>query len=126
VAAGKSFPTIREFFMILFTFAITAFAWIFFRAENIGQALEIVSEIFSASLFTFPDFPGIHESITIVLLLLIFITIEWKGREQQYAIEKLGINKSRSLRWSYYIAILLSLYLFGNFASNIEFIYFQF
>lgn len=126
VAAGKGLPTIREFFMIIFTFAITAFAWIFFRAENIGQALEIVSEIFSASLFTFPDFTGIHESITIVLLLFIFMMVEWKGREHQYAIEKLGVNKSRSLRWSYYIAILFSIYLFGNFASNIEFIYFQF
>jgi D-alanyl-lipoteichoic acid acyltransferase DltB (MBOAT superfamily) len=126
VAAGKSWPTIREFCMILFTFAITVFAWIFFRAENIGQALEIVSEIFSLSLFAFPDFPGIHESITIVLLLFIFMMVEWKGREHQYAIEKLGVNKSRSLRWSYYIAILFSIYLFGNFASNIEFIYFQF
>ena len=126
VAAGKSWPTIREFCMILFTFAITVFAWIFFRAENIGQAFEIVSEIFSLSLFAFPDFPGIHESITIVLLLFIFMMVEWKGREHQYAIEKLGVNKSRSLRWSYYIAILFSIYLFGNFASNIEFIYFQF
>ncbi|NTV18313.1 MAG: MBOAT family protein, partial [Bacteroidales bacterium] len=126
VAAGKSWPTIREFCMILFTFAITVFAWIFFRAESIGQALEIVFEIFSASLFTFPDFLGIQESITIVLLLFVFMTIEWKGREHQYAIEKLGVNKSRSRRWSYYIAILFSIYLFGNFASNIEFIYFQF
>jgi D-alanyl-lipoteichoic acid acyltransferase DltB (MBOAT superfamily) len=126
VAAGKRLPTIREFFMIFFTFAITVFAWIFFRAENIGQALEIVSRIFSSSLLTFPDFPGIHESTTIVLLLFVFMLVEWNGREYQYAIEKLGVNKSRSCRWSYYIAVMFSIYLFGNFASNIEFIYFQF
>ena len=126
VAAGKRFPSVKELFMMLTTFTLTVFAWIFFRAENIGQAADIVAEIFSASLFTVPSFEGIHKAMPTFILLIIFILAEWKGREQQFAIQKLGASRGRTYRWSYYIVILLSIYLFGNFGSNIEFIYFQF
>lgn len=126
VAAGKRFPSVKELFMMLTTFALTVFAWIFFRAENIGQAADIVLEIFSASLFTVPSFEGIHKAMPTFILLVIFILAEWKGREQQFAIQQLGASRGRTYRWSYYIVILLSIYLFGNFGSNIEFIYFQF
>jgi len=126
VASGKLFPSAKELVMMLTTFALTVFAWIFFRAENINQAFAIVSEIFSASLFTTPSFEGMHKALPTFILLIIFILTEWKGREQQYAIQNLGLSRSRTYRWSYYIIILLALYLFGNFGSNIEFIYFQF
>ncbi|PKP42594.1 MAG: membrane-bound O-acyltransferase family protein [Bacteroidetes bacterium HGW-Bacteroidetes-10] len=126
VAAGKRFPSVKELFMMLTTFTLTVFAWIFFRAENIGQAADIVAEIFSASLFTVPSFEGIHKAMPTFILLVIFILAEWKGREQQFAIQQLGASRGRTYRWSYYIVILLSIYLFGNFGSNIEFIYFQF
>jgi D-alanyl-lipoteichoic acid acyltransferase DltB (MBOAT superfamily) len=126
VAAGKRFPSVKELFMMLTTFTLTVFAWIFFRAENIGQAADIVLEIFSASLFTVPSFEGIHKAMPTFILLVIFILAEWKGREQQFAIQQLGASRGRTYRWSYYIVILLSIYLFGNFGSNIEFIYFQF
>ena len=126
VAAGKTLPSAKELLMMLTTFALTVFAWIFFRAENIGQAFAIVSEIFSPSLFTAPSFEGIHKAFPTFVLLVIFILTEWKGREQQYAIQNLGLSRTRSYRWSYYIVIMLAIYLFGNFGSNIEFIYFQF
>jgi len=126
VAAGKRFPSVKELFMMLTTFTLTVFAWIFFRAENIGQAADIMAEIFSASLFTVPSFEGIHKAMPTFILLVIFILTEWKGREQQFAIQQLGASRGRTYRWSYYIVILLSIYLFGNFGSNIEFIYFQF
>jgi hypothetical protein len=57
---------------------------------------------------------------------VVFIIAEWKGREKDFAIRDLGIDKSRRYRWSWYMVIMLAIYLFGNFASNIEFIYFQF
>ena len=63
--------------------------------------------------------------IRLFLLLIFFLTIEWFGRENQYAIEKLGIKKSRWVRWCFYSFIV---FLIGMFAQTTEmpFIYFQF
>ena len=36
---------------MLLTFGLTVFAWIFFRAENIGHAFNYISEILSKSIF---------------------------------------------------------------------------
>lgn len=126
VAKGSVFPSFREFGMILSTFLLTVLAWIFFRAESIGDALSIVGKIFSKSLFSAPAFQGADKTLPLILLLLIFIVVEWRGRERDFAIRDIGIKRSRTYRWSWYMVILLSIYLFGNFASNIEFIYFQF
>lgn len=59
VAQGKYLPSIKEFSLMLLIFGLTVFAWIFFRAENLGHALNYISEIFSKSLFTFPHFNSI-------------------------------------------------------------------
>jgi len=51
VAQGKLLPSLKEVSFMLLTFGLTVFAWIFFRAENIGHAISYVSEILSPSLF---------------------------------------------------------------------------
>ena len=126
VAKGKTLPTFKELVMILSTFFLTVFAWIFFRAESIGDAISIVGRIFSQSLFSAPAFQGAERTLPLILLLIIFIVVEWRGRERDFALRDMGIEKSRKYRWSWYMVIMLAIYLFGNFASNIEFIYFQF
>lgn len=62
VAQGKLLPSIKELSFIFLTFGLTVFAWIFFRAENIGHAISYISEIFSSSLFTIPKFAGMRIS----------------------------------------------------------------
>ena len=126
VAKGKTLPTFKELVMILSTFFLTVFAWIFFRAESIGDAIYIVGKIFSQSLISPPAFQGAERTLPLILLLIIFIVVEWRGRERDFALRDMGIEKSRKYRWSWYMVIMLAIYLFGNFASNIEFIYFQF
>jgi len=98
VAKGKNLPTFKEFFQILITFGLTVFAWIFFRAENIGHAFNYISEIFSTSLISMP---GFKNPITI-FLVFIFIIIEWIGREQEFALEKFALNWNKYLRWFFY------------------------
>lgn len=121
VAQGKYFPTIKELFSMLLTFSLTVFAWIFFRAENIGHATTFISEIFSKTLFSFPTVVP----KTLLLLLAVFIIIEWIGREQQYAIAKLGTNFPKIVRWGLYYAIVVAIFNFVNNSAN-QFIYFQF
>jgi D-alanyl-lipoteichoic acid acyltransferase DltB (MBOAT superfamily) len=122
VARGKYLPTIKEFFSIILTFSLTSFAWIFFRASNVSHALSYISEIFSSSLFTIPN--EVPMSKLIIFLTILFILIEWMGREQQYAIEYLGRNWNKFTRWIMYIyiVVLISKYAF----KEQNFIYFQF
>ncbi len=120
VAQGKYFPSVKEFFMISITFGLTVFAWIFFRAENLRHAFSIITEIFSSSFLTFP----LVENRTILLLIILFLFVEWVGREGEYALEKLALHWKRPLRFAFYYLIIISIFWFGG--KEQEFIYFQF
>ncbi|MFD2325642.1 MBOAT family O-acyltransferase [Mucilaginibacter galii] len=124
VAKGKYLPTLKEFFSICLTFGLTVLAWIFFRASSIAHAFTYISGIFSKSLFKIPQFAGRSEAIPIMIMTVIFIIIEWFGREQQYAIAKLGAKWNRPLRWLMYYCLILAMYFFAG--SEQQFIYFQF
>lgn len=120
IGQGKYFPTLREFTSMGATFGLTTLAWIFFRAENITHAFDILKEIFSVSLFNkFEVFP-----LKIIALILIFTSIEWMGRESEYALEKIGLKWKTQYRYLMYYVIILSILVFG--AKEQEFIYFQF
>jgi len=124
LAQGRLFPSIKEFLQIGTTFTLTVLAWIFFRAENIKHAVAYISEIFSKTIFDFPIFPNRYSALTTLVLIIFFITIEWIGRDSEYAIEKFGEKRSRSFRWTLYYSIIVCIIVYG--ASQQEFIYFQF
>ena len=121
IASDSFFPAIKEFLSMLGTFGLTILAWVFFRAENIGHALSYLSGIFSSSLFRQPTV--LPKELLVVISLFIFI--EWLGRRDQYAIESIGLNFSRPLRWLSYTVIVLGIFLYNS-SSDVEFIYFQF
>lgn len=125
VAEGKVFPTLKDSFAMLSTFSITVFAWIFFRAENLVHAGNYISEIFSLSLFTGSAITRSGEFLTAVLLILLFIGIEWGGRSNKYAIENIVKNKKRILRWAIYAGIIFLIVMYMP-AKSTPFIYFQF
>lgn len=120
VAEGRILPSIRESFQLILTFCLASLAWVFFRAETIADAISYIKGIFSASLFQKPDVI----SGTVIVIVIVFMVIEWLGRENKYAIEKLTLTWKRSLSWAfYYLIILAILCLTGN---EQQFIYFQF
>jgi len=124
VAQGKLLPTVKELFQMTLTFGLTVFAWIFFRSENLGHAIQYISDIFKnpGSFFQI----GIYLKYkTIILLIALFILIEWLGRDQQYAIAKLGMKWKRPLRYAMYYIIIILIFLFTN-EKEQQFIYFQF
>ncbi len=125
VAQGKILPSLKELSFMLITFALTVFAWIFFRANNIHHAFNYISEILSASLFEIPDFLRMDKALTTIFLLIFFIIIEWKGRENQFAISTFGFKWHRPFRLAFYSFIIFAI---GMFMPSIEspFIYFQF
>ncbi|MFA6360618.1 MAG: MBOAT family O-acyltransferase [Dysgonamonadaceae bacterium] len=124
VAQGRNLPTIRESFQMLTTFGLTVFAWIFFRAESIGHSMSIISKIFSSSLFSLPAFEGKRHALETLLLIMLFLIIEWNGREEQYATAQLGLKWRKPVRYAMYYSIFIALFWFGG--KEQQFIYFQF
>lgn len=127
VAMGKAFPTLRELGSMLLTFFLTMIAWVFFRAENIGHAMQYLGDLFSSSLFTLPslDTYFMMQSGLNLVLIAIFLLMEWRGREGEYAIESIPLRIPRStLRWSLYLLLWSCIFIFSS--NKQEFIYFQF
>ena len=120
VAQGKYFPSIKEVISMGVTFFLTVFAWIFFRAENLGHALNYIGVIFSKSLLTVPQIIPIG----VIIFVLIFMLIEWQGRDKKYAIEHLGFKWPRIMRWVFYYTLIILIISFSG--KEQEFIYFQF
>jgi D-alanyl-lipoteichoic acid acyltransferase DltB (MBOAT superfamily) len=127
VAEGKLLPSFRELIAMLTTFMLTIFAWIFFRAENISHAFNYVGGIFSESIFETPKFSGMSDSVIIFFFLVFFILLEWLGRTDKFAIEKIFDRLNKNFRIILYLVltILIIKYFFENGKAS-EFIYFQF
>ncbi|NND52322.1 MAG: MBOAT family protein [Flavobacteriaceae bacterium] len=120
VANNSVLPSIRELIAMLITFGITVFAWIFFRAESISQAFSYIKGMLEKSLFSIPEV----RPTFLILLIGIFIVIEWMGRRNLYAIEKLWLSYPKPLRLGIYYVIAIVIFLYGG--KEQEFIYFQF
>lgn len=120
VAQERSLPSIRDLFAMGLTFGMTVFAWIFFRAESVSQAFEIIREIASQSLLRLPK----QVPPFLVVLLFIFILLEWLGRRDKYAIETMFTGRHTVVRWAVYYSIALIIFLFAG--KEQTFIYFQF
>jgi len=110
----------KTFFRIIFTFGLVCLSWIFFRSETIENAFLYISGIFSKTLFSFPEiFPKM-----IICILIVFMWIEWNGRENRFAIEKFCFHRSKSLRLAFYYILAVLILLFSG--KELQFIYFQF
>lgn len=124
VAEGRILPQFKELLQILITFSLTVLAWIFFRAESVTHALSYISEILSSSLISVPDFNNMKRAVTIILLTIIFVCIEWMGRDGAHALEKIGLHWRSPFRYTMYSCIIISLFWFSG--DKQQFIYFQF
>jgi hypothetical protein len=103
------------------TFGSTVFAWIFFRADSLGHAWNYISGIFSPTLFMKPEIKPHDKTIGLIILFLI---IEWLGREQEYALERLRFKLPQPLRWAVYYFFIFAIFAYVE--KHQQFIYFQF
>jgi D-alanyl-lipoteichoic acid acyltransferase DltB (MBOAT superfamily) len=116
-------PSLKEFFNILITFSLTVFAWIFFRAESLSQAFNIIGNIFSDSISTVTILKD-YETIISFVFIFLLLMFEWMQRDKEFPFKYLFVNKSRFLRWSFYFFIIFLIIMFSG--TNQSFIYFQF
>ena len=120
IGKDKLLPSFKEFVNIIGTFTLVMFTMVIFRSETIGKAFDFYLNLFSKSLFSKPSL--LHKPL--LLLIFIFITIEWFGRGKQYAIAVLGSSWPKPIRYIlYYLIVILILWYSGK---DQQFIYFKF
>lgn len=120
VAQNSKLPNLRELFSIVSTFALTTFAWIFFRSLNIAQAINYIIGIFSFQT----NKAELHFRGDLILCIVIFFLIEWIGRREQFALAKFGLNWNKNIRLIFYFILIITLFWFGG--KEQQFIYFDF
>ena len=118
VALGRLWPNYREVLQISSTFAMTLFAWIFFRASSLQHAFGFIGQLFSSSWLEIPTVE--KEGLPYVLIILV---VEWFQRDKQHALQ---IGKMPVwMRWVTYYTVLTSILFLAN-TGHVPFIYFQF
>ncbi|NMH29557.1 MBOAT family O-acyltransferase [Flavobacterium silvaticum] len=118
-ASGKKVPSPKEFLQMLVTFSLVVFAWIFFRAHNVSQALAYIDGIIRLKDFSIQYLGVDRYSYELMSLLLLFVAVEWFSREREHPV---------CGRFEYAKAILLLflILVLGAYSNPSDFIYFQF
>lgn len=127
ISEKSFFPPFKELGQIIITFVLVVIGWIFFRAEDLTQAIDYIAQLCDSSIVSMPNFRDLGLSFIKLTYTLFFIAllqlIDWIQRKQDFGLEISNI-KYRPIRWSIYIIFLL---IFSVFAGGQEaFIYFQF
>lgn len=124
-------------FLILVTFSLTCFAWIFFRANSVQDAFYVVTHLFVG-------FDALFENLLNPAFVKLNILL---GRDKwDFALAWAGIaflllthylqrgvsgreilnRQSATVRWAFYFAIVGAILFLGAFNESQQFIYFQF
>lgn len=117
-------PFVYRFFQVAATFLLASFAWIFFRAANLSEAMYIVQNIFRVETFQnlnlFQFTADMYLSLALVALLMIIEILEEKYRLSQ-ALKLSPV----AVRYSVYALGIIAMMVIGVWKSA-DFIYFQF
>jgi D-alanyl-lipoteichoic acid acyltransferase DltB (MBOAT superfamily) len=125
VSGDRMLPSFREAFQIALTFTLVSITWIFFRADDLSSAIGYLQRILTTSFFE-SSLLDVVKPVDLLFIPLIFllVVLEWVGKNDQHALETLGLTWPRIGRWGVYTVLSLSLVIFSS--NEQEFIYFQF
>jgi D-alanyl-lipoteichoic acid acyltransferase DltB (MBOAT superfamily) len=117
VAQGKTLPSLKELFQMLSTFSFVTFAWVFFRAETIGDAVGYLGGCMQLS-----SLPLTFNS-ALIAFLGVLLLIDWNVRNDHRNV--LAFD-STLIRRGVYVALVLIIFAKFQFQGKSTFIYFQF
>jgi len=119
--------TLVRIWQTVFTFHLVCFAWIFFRANSLSDAMYLIGHMFSniRLSLTGHNLGLAHKEVLIagasILVMEIVHLIQTK-----YDLHTLISSKPIALRWVIYYALAGSIIFLGAFNISNQFIYFQF
>lgn len=130
---------LSKFVQIFVTFHMVCFAWIFFRAKNLGDAWYVVTHLLplnptDAKIESFQDYlvrnvflkQSSREFVVALLCLVIGMFFVFYAEKAEYKSFS-GFLEKRTLlvRWGLYFALVFSIIIFAVYGSG-TFIYYQF
>lgn len=119
-------PRLVKVLQIAGTFNLVCFAWIFFRANSIGDAWYIVTHLFSGLELRAGygiGGGGAYELSIAALAIVIMELVHWL--RQRGDLQRLFMFQPIWVRWTAYYALVFFILVLGKFGVS-EFIYFQF
>jgi D-alanyl-lipoteichoic acid acyltransferase DltB (MBOAT superfamily) len=119
---GKK-QSLNNFVQIIITLFLAWFAWIFFRANTIGDAFFIIKRIFTSTSRPFNLFAFKSDLYIAIITIIILVIIEIL--EEKIQLHNKLKNFVKPVKWLLLILLLLSIVILGKWES-IDFLYFQF
>jgi len=133
IGEGRWLPTGRELLGMAWTFSMVCVAWVFFRAESVGEAVGYLVQTLSLPSNTGQS---INELVRIRwgsgslkslenLVLIAFPFIEWTKERVQLKSEPTGVAL-QAVKWAWMAVLVVLIIQFGISHQVETFIYFQF
>lgn len=121
---------------IIITFILISIAWIFFRADNIADAINYIGRIinkptpwvlFDGSIFNL----GLNSTEFNILLIsvIILLLIDLISEKKKMLIDEFLLSQNIWFEWAVIIIFILMIFIFGEYGPDFDakkFIYFQF
>ena len=121
---------------VMTTFALVVFAWIFFRADSIGDACCFITRIFTRPTPWLLFNGGIYtlgldraEMNILVVSLLLLTAVDYVRYQKKMTIDRFLMKQNLWFEWTVMIGIVLMIFAFGEYGPAYDaqqFIYFQF
>ena len=122
VAQDRKLPNLKELWQMTTTFAFVTFAWVFFRAEDMGEAMSIFERICSSIINNPEQFISLPGGKIAFIYIVPLIMGDWWLRRNERSL------KSNKNLIELFILTITLIYLINTVLnkSNASFIYFQF
>ncbi|WP_165868457.1 MBOAT family O-acyltransferase [Natranaerovirga hydrolytica] len=122
---------VYHFYRMTLTFFLVVFSWIFFRANNLSDALNIINRIIynfnfsTAELLNMTRGLGLQKEEFYIALFGIMILFIIDFMDRKKSVIQLLSNKQSNLRWIvYYVITTATIWL--AYTGSTQFVYFQF
>jgi D-alanyl-lipoteichoic acid acyltransferase DltB (MBOAT superfamily) len=126
-------PRLRHALQVAFTFTLVCFAWIFFRARSLQEAVYVVRNLFQGWSILF-DLPRLYDTVFSLGLsqtefffavAMIGVMLAGHGIAAHGGVDAFLARKPIWVRWTLYSLLVWCIFLFGIYRHK-EFIYFTF
>lgn len=117
----------------LMTFGLITFAWVFFRANSISDALYIAARMFVPTVWIFSDGTMVQQGLSFAELMVALLStgVVWLTDWLSLRTDLLAAFNRQHLviRWAVYYALIFSVAVFGHYGGAYDaasFVYFKF
>jgi len=135
----EKYPVVHSYLRVVTTFLLVTFAWIFFRARSVQDAMYVVTHLFArigdheGGIFNLyfgsdrlpPGMPGTAKSDLIVACVLILFLTGVHSLQRHGSIRNRLRTQPAVIRWCLYFSVVYGT-LFLSARGKTQFIYFQF